>query len=97
MLPSSTIHRWMWHAVPAATMLLIAGCTDRATSPAPDAPENRREVHAQHGTALFIARSLARALTDESARLAVRDAMRASPFAEHKLILQDFVLSPDGA
>lgn len=43
-----------------------------------------------------VARALAAGLADEAVRLQVRDAMRASPLNEHKLVLQEFASTAAG-
>ena len=44
-----------------------------------------------------VTRALALAMRDRSVRLAVRDAMRDSPWNEHKIVLQEFLGSSEGA
>lgn len=65
------------------TTFLAFGCADDAVTPVTPAEQE-------------ITRALAMALGDSDVRAQVRDAMRASPFTEHKLVLQDFIKTPNG-
>lgn len=82
--------------------LVAAVACDGATAPvAPHAADDARLTVAAMNNPLspdqVIARGLALALGDRAVREAVRDAMRASPLTEHKLVLQDFVGTDPGA
>ena len=55
-------------------------------------PQTPQELSAD-----LVARGFAAAMSDASIRMAVRDAMRASPLTEHKLGLQEFLQTPTGA
>ena len=78
-------------------------CSDNTA--VPTAPGNARSLGTAGGGEVSVApdavgnrvaRALALALKDTKVRAAVRDAMRASPWVEHKLVLQDFVTTPAG-
>lgn len=84
----------------AGAALLAAACTpmdapERVTAPvsapsASAAPSSAREA------ADRVAHAFALALGRREARVLVRNAMRASPLTEHKLVLQDFLATPAG-
>lgn len=79
------------------------GCSD-ATGPL-DLSTNRPSTEAvasrtlaeQEAVLQQVVRGVAIALNDERVRLAVRDAMRDSPWNEHKLIFQEFITTTAGA
>jgi hypothetical protein len=55
-------------------------------------PQSPQELSAD-----LVARGFAAAMSDPAIRIAVRDAMRASPLTEHKLGFQEFLHTPAGA
>ena len=67
--------------------LALFACDDQRITGVPNQTE----------PAQLVARSLSAAMADESVRLSVRDAMRLSVVDGHKLVLQDFLASPQGA
>jgi hypothetical protein len=70
--------------------LLAAACGDAPTSAplaAPAIPQQDLQV---------VARSVAMAMQNDAVRLSVRDALRDSPWSEHKITLQEFLASPAG-
>jgi hypothetical protein len=78
----------------AATLFAALACGEAPTTPAgsdPFTPNERRER-----VALEVARAIAVAMADPDVRLAVRDAMQASTYAEHKLLLHEFMQTPTG-
>lgn len=86
----------------SSSLVFLAGlvaCADSATSPragnAEDVAVNNSTVNGA-SDALLVARALALGMRDAAARIAVRDAMRASPLTEHKLVLGTFVQTPPG-
>lgn len=79
--------------------LLAAGCDsivapEAVRTPAADAT---RSVAAAEADFRAVTRALAVALEDRSVRISVRDAMRDSPWSEHKLVLQELLAAPEGA
>ena len=76
----------------ATAVLLSLACADRVGS-----PDNRSANNASLTRAvLHVARALAPGFNSPEARTAVLQAMRGSLYAEHKLILHDFVRTPEG-
>jgi len=87
-------------AVLAAT-LLVLGCTDAERAHNPVAPEvpglHALAYNSPHeADAHQLARAFAMAMADADVRAHVRNALRASPYVEHKLLLQEFVQTPSG-
>ncbi|HWL41045.1 MAG TPA: hypothetical protein VNO75_12490 [Gemmatimonadaceae bacterium] len=80
-------------AILGSSLLTVASCSPDAVT-APPAP-NPLEAAATTAEG-SLARSLALAFQDPGVRIQVRDAMRASPVDEHKLVLQTFVQSESG-
>ena len=80
-------------------MTVLASCAE--APPTVAAPSDRigrvLQLVEQEKTASSFARGIASALRDAAVRASVRDAMRASPFNEHKLVLQDFLATDAGA
>ena len=70
---------------------LMAACDDSSTAPL-TTPTTPAEADIQRA-----ARAVALGMENEAARLAVRDAMRDSPWNEHKLVFQEFIATPAGA
>ena len=64
---------------------------DSPSSPSPAVGEASTPANAD-----VVARGIAMALADEDMRALVLDAMRQSPFTEHKLGFQEFAASPEG-
>lgn len=86
----------------SASTVFLAGlvaCADSVTSPRTGKPENlvvNNSTVSGESDARLVARALALAMRDAAARIAVRDALRASPLTEHKLVLGTFVQTPPG-
>ena len=74
-----------------ALALLAAGCDAPATAPEAAPPVATAEAELQH-----VARAFALAMRDDAARLAVRDALRDSPWDEHQVRLQELAATPAG-
>lgn len=80
-------------------VLLMTGCSD-AVAPVGDG--SARGVLTSSAAAEVevelqrVTRGVATALNDEVVRLAVRDAMRDSPWDEHQIVLQEFAGTPAG-
>jgi hypothetical protein len=89
MYPTPSVLRRLYPGLVAAcAALALAACQDDSvTAPA---------VQDGAPDAQFIASALARGMSNDAARYSVRDAMRSSPFDGHKLVLQDFLASPQG-
>lgn len=71
--------------------IAVAGCTDAQDGPGvPQSPSvaEQREL---------LGRTIAIALSDTEPRLILRDAMRESPLVDHKLPLENWMLTPAGA
>lgn len=89
--------------IPLATcaMLLAVGCsdTDRSTPLSPE-PHQKSwtapEIAQAEVTAQKLARVFAAAMREPEVRVHVRNAMRASPYNEHKLVLQEFARTASG-
>src|SRR5438093_10659956 len=85
--------------VPLAS-LCLAACSDVPStllgSSVPDAARQTPTLTIEQATQ-NVARGIALALSDREMRLAVRDAMRASPYVEHKLVLQEFLATGSGS
>lgn len=73
-------------------LLLLAAACDAPTS-APDLPARQPAMDELDR----VARSLAVGLKDDAARTALRDALRDSPWNEHKLVFQELLASEGGA
>lgn len=87
-VPASGLRPWRRLMVLCA-VLAAAACADGApTSAGTRTPEDATQL---------VARSLAGALADDAARLAVRDAMRASDVDGHRIVLQHYLASAQGA
>lgn len=89
----------------AVTLLtLLAGCNDAenpldvSSESIPGVPQFNSVQEAQivSPVAQKLARALAMAMQDAQVRTAVRNAMRESPYVEHKLVLQEFVATESG-
>ena len=76
-----------------AAVAALAGCRGDLPTSQTAAPAAR----AQEATAQQVARGLALALASPEARTAVRDAMRASRWDEHKIVLGEFIGTAEGA
>jgi hypothetical protein len=77
--------------------VLVAGCSSDVTGTRePSDLSLQRSATAPEVSADLVARGFAAAMRDPAIRLAVRDAMRASPLTEHKLLLDDFLATPTG-
>lgn len=79
--------------------LLAAGCDsivapEALRTPAADATLT---VAAAEADFRAVTRALAVAMEDRSVRISVRDAMRDSPWNEHKVVLQELFAAPEGA
>jgi hypothetical protein len=81
--------------IPWLTIAASIACGDR---PATTAPEIARSEIAKPEIAMVreIARGIALAMASADVRIAVRDAMRASPWDGHSLVLQEFAETPAG-
>ncbi len=85
--------RWMAASV-AALSVLAGACADAPTTPV----DNPAAVGASAPNALpQLSAAMAKALADPSLRSALHEAMKASQFSEHKLVLQEFAGTPAGA
>ena len=85
------------HFAALVVPVLIAGCSSDVTGTrAPSDLSLHRGATAPEVSADLVARGFAAAMRDPAIRLAVRDAMRASPLTEHKLLLHEFVKTPTG-
>lgn len=82
-------------------VLFVSACDNQATSPEARQPSARPalsvEAQAAHQSLGLIAHAVAVALDEAEVRLAVRDAMRDSPWDVHQISLQEFASSPRGA
>lgn len=90
-------HRGKFLAV-LASVLTVAACADteptgRLTGPEFEASASSREMEA---AGQYVARAFAMALSEPELRAQVRNAMRASLFGEHKLVLQEFLATESG-
>lgn len=75
----------------AISIMLLVGCSaDRISQPS--ASSRVTAEGADH-----LARALAPAMADDSIRFSIRDALRTSPFARHRLLFQEFLHSPAGS
>jgi hypothetical protein len=89
-------------AVVLSTTLLAYGCSDSEkpeTPLGPERPSVSLSVSKSLGSEAAVqqlAHKLALALNDADVRAHVRNAMRASPVTEHKLVLQEFITTPSG-
>ncbi len=88
---------WKKVLVPAVTLVLAAGCEDI------QGPESRSEprfgfdvVTTDSAAADVLAYAFARALSDPEVRRTVHQAWRNSQVSAHKLVLQEFVATPEG-
>lgn len=79
------------HAYKGILSALLIACTD-AVAPVNERAESRSFAREAND----VARGIALALGSPQLRAVVRDAMRASPLNEHKLVLQQFVDTPEG-
>lgn len=82
-----------------AAVFMLAGCDIPTAGPDTVATEARPSfsLSAQSAEAGDeVARAFALALEDASVRARLRNAFRASPYIEHKLVLQEFVATRDG-
>lgn len=89
--------RGLLHPLVLLAALTVATCAnDEMTSP--PSPEPSLAVSNRSGEfgRIDAVRALARALADEQVRTDLRDAMRASPLTEHKLIFQHYLATPAG-
>jgi hypothetical protein len=76
--------------VVALGLALLAAACDAPTSTSLDlSPAEQQDVQ-------VVARSIALALQEDAVRLAVRDALRDSPWIEHKITLQEYLAGPGG-
>ena len=80
------------HAYRGILSALLIACADSAVAPVTERAESADAAAAAND----IARGIALALTSPELRATIRDAMRASPMNEHKLVLQDFVNTSEG-
>ncbi|HEV3051301.1 MAG TPA: hypothetical protein VGX50_13390, partial [Longimicrobium sp.] len=78
---------------------LLGACADEIdpTSPSAAAPRLASASAPAATSADELARIFAAGLSRPEVRAAVRNAMRQSPFNEHKLVLQDWAATPEGA
>jgi hypothetical protein len=75
--------------------VLIGACSDGAVTSSENLPTAAQYMRSgSPGSA--VALSFANALAQPAARQILRDALRASPYTEHKVVLQDFVQTPSG-
>jgi hypothetical protein len=81
-----------------AVAITLAACSEPSTtSPRPDRPDDASAAVAAVSANLDrVAKSLATGLREPRARTLLRDAMRASRYTDHKLVLQDFVATTEG-
>jgi hypothetical protein len=82
----------------AVAFAFLEGCAADSTGPQ-HVSLNSAASYQQNGSesgAELVARAIALGMKAPAVRLAVRDALRASPLTEHKLVLQDFVTTPTG-
>ncbi|MGH7720181.1 MAG: hypothetical protein ACREON_15235 [Gemmatimonadaceae bacterium] len=88
----------MCRAVAGVSLSLLTVACSADLPPAPSASQEAFAVSTdgQLTSVEQVGRAIALSLRDRQVRIAVRDAMRASPFTEHKLVLQDFVETPAG-
>ncbi len=82
-----------------ATTLLAFGCA-QADLINPHEPKERvnslSTAESSEASQDMLGEVLARGMSRPDVRARVLQAMRASPWTEHKLVLQDFLLTPDG-
>jgi hypothetical protein len=85
------------------TALFAFGCTDAERPESPLAPGTSSslssasgEQAAEKAAGQQLAHAFALAMNAPDVRVQVRNAMRASPVTEHKLVLQEFVKTPGG-
>ncbi|HLM68893.1 MAG TPA: hypothetical protein VK358_15245, partial [Longimicrobium sp.] len=76
--------------VVALGLALLAAACDAPTSTSLDISTPEQQ------DLQVVARSIALALQDDAVRLAVRDALRDSPWVEHKITLQEYLAGPGG-
>lgn len=78
--------------------LFAAGCDSITEPQALRTPAADANVTVAAAQADFdaVARAMAVAMQDRSVRIAVRDAMRDSPWNEHKVVLQELLAAPEG-
>lgn len=86
------------HAAVAVLLLGTLACTDQPRPTEPPLPNLDQSFplggHAREAN--IVTRAIALALGDRAIRELVRDDMRASLWTEHKLVLQDYVQTPQG-
>jgi hypothetical protein len=101
MAGASTGRKWL---IGTVAVLLVSGCTEDQRSPTSTADVS------PHATSIFtqgrfgsadldgqeLARALATTLNDPAVRVSLRNAMRFSPYNEHKLVLHEFVATGPG-
>lgn len=80
----------------AVGFVLLAACSGDpiGVQSVPTASQVRVLQSVDEAGAGVIARALALGMKKQSLRLGVRDAMRASPVTEHKLVFKDFAQTP---
>jgi hypothetical protein len=84
--------------VALAGVLTVAGCAETGRTGTLTGPEGEAagSVGAAGADGQLVARAFALALSEPEQRARVRDAMRASRFGEHKLVLQEFLATEPG-
>jgi hypothetical protein len=82
----------------AIVVALLVACSGDpvGVKPVPSSSPQRTAERTDESGARTLARALALAMKKPELRAAVRDAMRASPVTEHKLVLQEFALTMTG-
>lgn len=84
-------------AVLLSTAIAASACTDAAVTDPPAGRAAAVTVSGSNPTLERTARAFALAMADPQVRADLRDAMRASPLTEHKLVLQEYLSTVAGA
>ena len=79
-----------WHRLSVLVLCILISCTNDPVAP----PDRGGDVAAPPGIS---SRELAAALRSPGAAKALFHALKASPYSEHKVVLQDLVRSTEGA
>lgn len=93
---SSSPLPWRRLVLGVALALPLGACAD-LTQAGPDTAATAPELRGAEASLQVIGRAVAVALADADVRLAVRDALRDSPWDVHQVVLQEYLASDAGA
>lgn len=90
-------NRHLWLTGLCAVAVFMGACsTDPAGPSLGNGDRPRKSLFVDGEGHDLVARGIALAMREKAVRHSVRDAMRASLVTEHKLVLQEFIKTPDG-